>query len=66
VGSIEGLKVFVEKALPGETVSIQITEEQKNYAKGRLLSIVTSSPKRVEAICPLFDECGGSLSCISK
>lgn len=59
VGTLGGLKVFVEGALPGEAVSVEITKRKKNYAKGRLLSILDPSPERTEPICPLFGECGG-------
>lgn len=59
VGSQDGLKVFVEGALPGEAVSIEIIKRKKNYAKGRLLSVLNHSPERTEPICPLFGECGG-------
>ncbi|MCC5832436.1 MAG: 23S rRNA (uracil(1939)-C(5))-methyltransferase RlmD [Chlamydiales bacterium] len=59
IGALEGLKVFIEGALPGETVSVELTKRKKNYAKGRLLSILDASPERTEPICPLFGECGG-------
>ncbi len=59
VGTLDALKVFVEGALPGEAVSIEIIKRKKNYAKGRLLTILSPSPERTEPICPLFGECGG-------
>ncbi|MFZ0564694.1 MAG: 23S rRNA (uracil(1939)-C(5))-methyltransferase RlmD [Chlamydiales bacterium] len=59
VGSNEGLKVFVEGALPTEKVSISLTERKKTYAKGKLLSIIDPSKDRIDPICPHFDRCGG-------
>jgi 23S rRNA (uracil1939-C5)-methyltransferase len=59
VGSLEGMKIFVEGALPGETVSIQVTEQKKTYAKATVLSILTPSPDRQEPPCPVFGVCGG-------
>ena len=59
VGTLDGLKVFVDGALPGEAVEVEITKRKKNYAKGRLHSILSPSPERTEPICPLFGECGG-------
>ena len=59
VGTIDGMKVFVEGALPGETVSIHITENKKTYAKAELVEIVTPSFDRTEPVCPLFGTCGG-------
>lgn len=59
VGTLKGLKIFVEGALPGEAVSCEITKRKRNYAKGHLLSILSASPERTEPICPLFGKCGG-------
>lgn len=59
VGSIEGKKVFVEGALPGEEVEIKLTENRKRFAKAKLVRIIERSPDRVDPICPLFGVCGG-------
>jgi tRNA/tmRNA/rRNA uracil-C5-methylase (TrmA/RlmC/RlmD family) len=59
VGSIDGKKVFVDGALPGEQVEVEIIEDRKRYAKAKLLRIVKSSPDRRDPICPLFGTCGG-------
>lgn len=59
IGTIEGKKVFVDGALPGETVEIEVVEEKKRYSRGKLLRIVTPSKHRVDPICPLFGTCGG-------
>ncbi len=59
IGTLDGLKVFVDGALPGEAISIEITKQKKNYAKGRMLEVLDPSPERTEPICPLFGECGG-------
>lgn len=59
IGTLNGLKVFVDGALPGEAVSIEITKKQKTYAKGKLIEILSPSPMRTTPICPLFGTCGG-------
>lgn len=59
VATVEGKKVFVEGALPGESVLIKITEQKKSYAKGNVLSLLSPSYERTEPLCPLFGECGG-------
>lgn len=59
VGTLDGMKVFVEGALPGESVSIKITQQKKSYAKASLLQILKPSFARTEPHCPLFGECGG-------
>lgn len=59
IGTLDGLKVFIEGALPGEKVSVAIQEKKKNYALGSLKFLHNSSPHRVTAPCPLFGQCGG-------
>ena len=44
---LDGKTIFVEGALPGETVETTIVEVKKNYARGKLVRIVTASPDRV-------------------
>lgn len=59
IGAYHGLKIFVDGALPGETVSVKIVQKKKNYAIGKLLSILIPSYERTEPHCPLFGQCGG-------
>ncbi|MFN0064929.1 MAG: 23S rRNA (uracil(1939)-C(5))-methyltransferase RlmD [Chlamydiales bacterium] len=60
VGSLpDGKKIFVEGALPGELVEIEIVENKKSYCKGKLLSLLEKSPHRRHPPCPLFGDCGG-------
>ena len=59
VGTLDGLKVFVDGALPGETATIQIFASKKTYAKAELVEILTPSDDRTEPVCPLFGTCGG-------
>jgi 23S rRNA (uracil1939-C5)-methyltransferase len=59
IGSLGGMKIFVEGALPNETVAIKITRPKKTYAQGELLSILKPSSERRDPPCPLFGECGG-------
>src|SRR2546422_9637780 len=53
------LAIFVEGVLPGESVRIQLERVKKGYAVGRLLEVVTSSPHRTAAPCPVYGQCGG-------
>src|SRR5207247_11070045 len=53
------LAVFVEGVLPGESVRIQLERVKKGYAEGHLLEVVTSSPHRTDAPCPVYGQCGG-------
>ena len=59
VGTHEGLTIFVDGALPGETVRARITLKKPSYAKGELLEILDQSFGRVKPICPVFGKCGG-------
>ena len=59
IGSVDGFTVFVPGALPGETVTAEITLLKKSYALGKLLSIEQKSPFRVVPECPVYENCGG-------
>lgn len=59
VGKLEGFVVFVDSALPGETVDIKIIKQTKSYAVGQLIKVIKPAEIRVEPFCPVFDKCGG-------
>lgn len=59
VGRSDGLVVFVEDALPGETVQVLVDTVKKNYAVGVIKNIKNAAPSRVEPRCPLAGRCGG-------
>lgn len=59
IGSVDGFTVFVPRALPGETVTAEITLLKKSYALGKLLSIEQESPFRTVPECPVYENCGG-------
>jgi 23S rRNA (uracil1939-C5)-methyltransferase len=54
VAHIDGKKVFVPFALPGEAVEIELDGQ-----RGTLVAIKTPAPKRTEPFCPHFGTCGG-------
>jgi len=53
------LAIFVEGVLPGESVRIQLERVKKGYVEGHLLEVVTPSPHRTAAPCPVYGQCGG-------
>ena len=57
LGRLQGKAVFVPLTLPGETVSVQLTEEKRSFAKAELTQILIPSPNRVLAPCPYFGQC---------
>jgi len=59
VGRFNGMIVFVDGALPGETVNTTIVSVKKNYAVGMINQLLDSSPDRVDPLCPLAESCGG-------
>lgn len=59
VGRYEDLVLFIEKAIPGDVVNVELQRKKKNFAEGRVTQIVKSSPFRIEPFCPHFGVCGG-------
>ena len=59
VGRIDDFVVFVPFVIVGETVEVEITEVKKNFARAKLLRVVTPSPERVTPECRYFTQCGG-------
>lgn len=55
----QGKVVFIPGALPDETVSVQLTEQKKNYARAKLLNVDTPSAARVTPPCSHYHTCGG-------
>ncbi|CAM5207598.1 23S rRNA m(5)U-1939 methyltransferase OS=Ureibacillus acetophenoni OX=614649 GN=SAMN05877842_11849 PE=3 SV=1 [Ureibacillus acetophenoni] len=59
VGFFKRNVVFVKGALPGEVVTVKVTNVQKSFAEAEVLNIRTTSPYRQEPSCPVYAECGG-------
>lgn len=59
IGTINGKVVFVEGALPGETVRFQYTYCSSKRDEGRVIEVVDASPDRIEAPCAHASLCGG-------
>ena len=59
VGRIEQMVVFVPFVITGETVEAEITEVKKNFARAKLLRVLTPSEQRVQPECRYFGACGG-------
>ena len=56
----DGRVVFVEGALPGETVVADVHTLRKDYGKARVAEVVEASPHRVVPPCPeVARGCGG-------
>lgn len=57
----DGRACFVPYAIPGERVLVEVVEQRKRWARGRVVEVVEPSPDRVAAPCPYFGpgRCGG-------
>lgn len=59
VGRIEGIAVFVPRALPGEEVRVRVKEARRGLARAELLEVVEDSAARRVPVCTLAGRCGG-------
>jgi len=55
----DGKAVFIDGALPGETVSFEYLSSRRKFDEGKVTVIHRSSADRVEPRCPHFGVCGG-------
>jgi len=56
---IDGNVCLVERALPGDTVEIEIAKRTRGVLWGKLCNIVNPAACRCAPMCPYFGECGG-------
>lgn len=59
VGRHEDMVLFIEKAIPGDVVDVELQRKKKNFAEGRVTKLNEASPYRIEPFCPHFGVCGG-------
>ncbi|WGW00778.1 23S rRNA (uracil(1939)-C(5))-methyltransferase RlmD [Vibrio sp. YMD68] len=51
--------VFIDQALPGEKVVVQLTESKSKFARAQLIKVLEPSAQRVDPFCSYYKECGG-------
>jgi 23S rRNA (uracil1939-C5)-methyltransferase len=56
---LEGKVIFIEQAVPGDLVDVQLTKNKKDWAEGRAVHFHAYSPDRVLPFCSHFGVCGG-------
>lgn len=59
IASVDGKRVFIHGALPGETVSFQVTRRTRDYDEAEVVEVLTPAPERVEPRCAAYARCGG-------
>ena len=58
VARIDGKAVFIEGALPGETVAFRYTSYKQKHDEGKVETVLVPSSERVEPKCAHFGVCG--------
>ena len=59
---IDGEKVIVKNAIPGQLVRFVVNKKRKGKCEGRLIEVLEASVlERPEGTCPHFGTCGGCL-----
>jgi 23S rRNA (uracil1939-C5)-methyltransferase len=54
-----GKVVFVDGALPGETVDIDFTTSRKDFSRARVVGVLAPAEERVDPPCKFAGQCGG-------
>jgi len=59
VARLQNKPLFIQGALPNETVDVKIFEQKNKFARAKLINIQQASVDRVKAKCQHFGTCGG-------
>jgi len=59
VTHVDGKAVFIDGALPGETVTYKTLKRKPNYDFGEVVEVLKASNARTEPKCEYFGMCGG-------
>jgi 23S rRNA (uracil1939-C5)-methyltransferase len=60
VARVDGRVVFVEGAIPGETVEAEVTHRRKDFWRAQATTVLEAAATRVDPPCPYFKAgCGG-------
>ncbi|SEL73311.1 23S rRNA (uracil(1939)-C(5))-methyltransferase RlmD [Parapedobacter koreensis] len=59
VGRAGELVLFVDKAIPGDVVDVEVIRKKKNFAEARVKRFINTSSHRVAPFCQHFGVCGG-------
>jgi 23S rRNA (uracil1939-C5)-methyltransferase len=59
VAKVDGMVIFVDGGVPGDTADVMITRKKNNYAEGHVVTLKKPSENRIEPKCEHFGYCGG-------
>lgn len=59
VGKFNDLVIFIDKAVPGDLVDVELMRRKKKFYEGRISNMVKPSEHRTEPFCQHFGVCGG-------
>jgi 23S rRNA (uracil1939-C5)-methyltransferase len=59
IARIDGFPIFASNVFPGDVARVRLYEVKKGFAKADLEELLTPSPLRRAAPCPIANECGG-------
>jgi len=59
VADLDGKRIFVADALPGERVEIALRKRRRKMQEAELVRVLEPSPSRVAPECEYFGRCGG-------
>ncbi|MCF8451767.1 MAG: 23S rRNA (uracil(1939)-C(5))-methyltransferase RlmD [Pedobacter sp.] len=59
VGKSDDLVIFIDKAVPGDLVDVELIRRKKKFYEGKIQNLVKPSEHRTEPFCEHFGVCGG-------
>lgn len=60
IAKIDGMTVFIDKAIKGEKIKTKILKVQRNFAYGKIIEILEKSADRInQEDCTTYKKCGG-------
>ena len=59
VGKVDEFVLFVEKAVPGDVVDVEVYRKKKNFGEAKITALKQPSQHRTDPFCEHFGTCGG-------
>jgi 23S rRNA (uracil1939-C5)-methyltransferase len=59
VGKTQDFVLFIEKAVPGDVVDVEVYRKKKNFGEAKITALKQPSEHRTDPFCEHFGTCGG-------